>query len=142
MRPACQMVHSAGMSRVTPRMLALAALLLLAVVAARGATSITLRPLQLARANTTQTVQPTSTANQPIQGAGALTFVFLLLGLIGLLLAVAALVSLITLMRRRQRVRAMVTPQGRELTADGGLGHVGPLVVAGRRALAQLRRRE
>ena len=136
------MVHSAGMSRVAPRLLALAALLLLAVVAARGAVSFTLTPMQFARVVPTRTIPPPTTGNQQSQDASPLTFLFLLLGLVGLLLAVAAVISLLAVLRRRQRVRAMVTPNGRELLGEGGVGHIGPLVVAGRRAVAQLRRRE
>jgi hypothetical protein len=131
-------------SRVTPRVLALAALLLLAVVAARGATSITLHPLHLGTLSGDTTPPPPqpTLANQPIQGVGPLTYLVMLLGIVGLLLAVAAVITLISVFHRRRRVRAMVTPHDAELHGDGGVGHVGPLVVAGRRALAQLRRRE
>jgi Domain of unknown function (DUF4129) len=143
MRQAWQMVHSASMSRVAPRMLALAALLLLAVVAARGATSITLHPLHIGLPAKTTPPPPQSTdPNQPIQGVGAITYGIFLLGIVGLVLAVAAVITLITMIRRRQRVRTLVTPRGNEQQAEGGVGAIGPLVVAGRHALVQLRRRE
>lgn len=130
------------MSRVTPRILALAALLLLAVVAARGAVSFTLRPLELGHITEPTYVPPPTKAEQPDQSASPLTYLVLVLGVVGLLLGVAAVISLITLMRRRRRVRAMVTPHGRELEDDGGAGQLGLLVQAGRRAVVQLRRRE
>ncbi|MFC0548551.1 DUF4129 domain-containing protein [Kutzneria chonburiensis] len=131
------------MSRVAPRMLALAALLLLAVVAARGATSITLQPLHLGMLGETTPPPPQPTQpQQPIQGVSPLTYAVLLLGIVGLVLAVAAVITLLSMIRRHHRVRSLVAPRGNEKYAEGGVGDIGPMVVAGRRALAQLRRRE
>lgn len=138
------MVHSSRMSRVPPRVLALAALLLLAVVAARGATSITLNPLRLTpRAQDT----PTPTASPELQVPpglpGPVSYLTLLLAVVGLLLSAAALVSLLTMIRRQRRMPTMVSPHSGDEPADSGAyGSVVPLVRAGRQALAGLRARE
>ena len=138
------MVHSSRMSRGAPRVLALAALLLLAVVAARGATSITLDPLRLTpKAPTTTTAAPTTEPQLPAGLPGPVSYLTLLLGIVGLLLSAAAVVSLLTLIRRRHRVRTIVSPQGSDKPVDGGAyGSVAPLVQAGRQALIGLRARE
>ncbi|GAA3434548.1 hypothetical protein GCM10018954_041520 [Kutzneria kofuensis] len=124
-------------------MLALAALLLLAVVAARGAVSYTLNPLRLGGNTRPTTPPPTLSTNPaPQQQGGPVTYLILLLGVIGLLLSVAAVVSLVTLIRHRQRVRAIVAPQGHDQDGEGAFGPVAPLVLAGRQAVIRLRRRE
>jgi hypothetical protein len=137
------MVHPAWMSRVMPRVLALAALLLLAVVAARGATSFTLNPLRLGGValNTVPARPENQTEGKDLPGP--VSYLALLLGVIGLLLAVAAVISLITFFHRRHRIRVMVTPHGDDRPGDGGMsGSVLPLVQAGRQALAGLRAHE
>jgi hypothetical protein len=112
------------------------------VVAARGATSITLHPLRLDVRNDTTPPPLPPPGNQSIRGVGGVTYVIILLGIVGLVLAVAAVITVIAMIHRRARVRSMVAPHGSEPHSEGGVGHIGPLVVAGRRALAQLRRRE
>jgi hypothetical protein len=131
------------MSRVTPRVLALAALLLLAVVAARGATSFTLNPLRLTGSAPNIVLPPPSTVPPPRSLVGPVSFVAVLLAVIGLLLLVAALISLLALLSRRRRVPRPVVPDGREKAAEGGVhGSVDPLLRAGRRALVGLRAHE
>ena len=131
------------MSRVTPRVLALAALLLLAVVAARGATPFALNPLRLTGSSTDNFIPPPPKAPDLKAPTAPISFLLVVLGLISLLLGLAALISLIALARRRRRVRAMVRPDGREKTADdGAYGALAPLVQAGRKALMQLRAHE
>lgn len=132
------------MSRVPPRILALAALLLLAVVAARGAASFTLNPLRLTPiTRDTATPAPTGTRPpEPLDG-GTLTYLLLILGLVGILLTVATAITLLTLIHRRRRVRTLVTPQGDGQQIEGdAYRSVGSLVRAGKKALVRLRARE
>ena len=132
------------MSRVAPRVLALAALLLLAVVAARGATSFTLDPLRLT-GHATQN-QLTQTNADQLRGNAATTpipYVALLLTAIGLLLTIAAAISVRTMITHRKRVRATAVPGGDETEEGAGAyGSLAPLVRAGRQALARLRAHE
>ncbi|MFI9385953.1 DUF4129 domain-containing protein [Kutzneria sp. NPDC052558] len=132
------------MSRVAPRILALAALLLLAVVAARGATSFQLTPLRLTPATPTATAPPAPPPlPQDNQTGGPLAWVIMLLGVVGLLLAVATIITLLTLIQRRGRTRTLVAAQNGDREADGGAyGSLGSLVQAGKRALVRLRARE
>lgn len=132
------------MSRVAPRILALAALLLLAVVAARGATSFTLTPLRLTPNTTTATPTPLPAGGPPKVGTGGpLAWLIMLVGVAAFLLGVAMIITLLTLIRRRRRTRALVAPQGEDQQTDGGAyGSVGTLVQAGKRALLRLRARE
>jgi hypothetical protein len=132
------------MSRVAPRVLALAALLLLAVVAARGATSFTLNPLRLTPPTRTPTPVPTNTPAPPQQGTGgSLAWLIMLLGTAGLLLAVATIITLLALIQRHRRTRTLVAPRDGDQDAEGGAyGSIGSLVQAGKRALVRLRARE
>jgi hypothetical protein len=131
------------MSRVAPRVLALAALLLLAVVAARGATSFTLDPLRLTSHATQNQLAPAN--SDQLRGNAAtspIPYLGLLLTFIGLLLTVSAAISVLAVIARRKRVR-MTTVPGEEETEEGGAyGSLAPLVLAGRQALARLRAHE
>ncbi|MFC0431783.1 DUF4129 domain-containing protein [Kutzneria buriramensis] len=130
------------MSRVSPRVLALAALLLLAVVAARGATSFTLDPLRLTGRAQNQILQTNQDQLRGNAATNPIPYVSLLLTVTGLLLTVAAVISLLAMIARRKRVRITAVP-GREETAEGGAyGSLAPLVRAGRQALARLRAHE
>jgi len=131
------------MSRVAPRILALAALLLLAVVAARGATSFELNPLRLTPATTTGTPAPLAKPPPESGTGGSLAWLIMILGTVGLLLAVATVITVLTLIRRRHRARTLVAPRDGDQEAEGGAyGAVGALVQAGKRALVRLRARE
>lgn len=131
------------MSRVPPRVLALAALLLLAVVAARGAAPFTLNPLRLSGSSSNTRFTPPPNPPELKGQADSIGYLVVLLGVVGVLLAVAGLISLLAVIRRRHRVRVMVSPQGSEkYLDDGAYGAAGPLVQAGKRALVRLRAHE
>ncbi|QUQ72267.1 DUF4129 domain-containing protein [Kutzneria sp. CA-103260] len=132
------------MSRVAPRILALAALLLLAVVAARGAASFALEPLRMTPfAPPTTTAPPTNTPPPQLGTGGSLAWLSLLLGTVGLLLVVSTVIALLSLIRLRRRTRTLVAPHNGDQETEGvAYGSLGSLVQAGKRALVGLRARE